>query len=96
MTSIRNGTVPAGVSVKTFTNKEKTLVTGYAVYIPSVTRNAETAAERMKSLSPMTDTGISSMDNNGTNDAEFVDFGIKNGTKPKQGVSGSVSQEEDL
>jgi len=90
LASMRRGTVPPGVTVRIFPNEGKTMVTGLAVYIPGMTRNAARGAERMRSSSPMAPArGVNA-------GASSVDFSRKEGTGAPEGVSGRVSSSADL
>ena len=96
ISSLRNGVVPRGVIVRTFTNKEKTLVTGIAVYIPSMTAQADKAAKQMKTLSPMDDSRETSGKADTAGTGGELSFEVKGGTAPSQGPTGRVSKVEDL
>ena len=97
ISSLRRGAVPPGVSVRTFPNKEKTLVTGFAIYIPSMTKQAQKAAKQMQALSPMTNTGEESGTSAGAiSGGGEISFGVKSGSAPSQGATGRVSNDADL
>jgi len=97
ISSLRRGTVPPGVSVRTFPNKEKTLITGFAIYIPSMTKQAQKAAKQMQALSPMTNTDEKSSKAGGAMSGEGeVSFDVKSGSAPSQGATGRVSNDADL
>ena len=81
ISSLRAGTIPPGVSVKTFFNPEKTMAEAVAVYLPSVTARAAKAGQDMKHSSI-----VQNPQGQGANE----------GRMPARGASGQVSRDEDL
>jgi len=90
ITSLRNGIVPAGVSVRAIPNKEKTLITGVAIYMPSMTAQAVKAVDQMNHHSPMSSQNQPSRSNTSLSN-KFM-----GGDAPTQGPSGRVSNASDL
>lgn len=84
VTSLRSGTLPPGVSVKTFMNPEKTLAEAVAVYLPSVTAQARKAGQEMKNSRIL------------QNGSPANAGGAPGGSMPPQGPSGQVMKDADL
>lgn len=84
VTSLRSGTLPPGVSVKTFMNPEKTLAEAVAVYLPGVTAQARKAGQEMKDSRIL------------QNGSPAKAGGAGGGTLPPQGPSGQVMKDADL
>lgn len=84
ITSLRSGTMPPGVSVKTFMNPEKTLAEAVAVYLPSVTDQARKAGQEMKNSRIL------------QNGSPANAGGAAGGSMPPQGPSGQVMKDADL
>lgn len=84
ITSLRAGTLPPGVTVKTFLNPEKTIAESVAVYIPSVTAAAKKSGEEMKNSRIMQDNAAAGSAPSGQ------------GAMPAQGPSGQVMKDGDL
>ncbi len=90
ITSLRNGIVPAGVSVRAIPNKEKTLITGVAIYMPSMTAQAVKAVDQMNHHTPM------SSQNQPSRSKTSLFNKFMDGDAPTQGPSGRVSNASDL
>lgn len=52
--SIRQGVLPPGVVTKTFTSKDNAEMYAVSVYIPSLTNQAQQAAQEMQQMQPLT------------------------------------------
>ncbi len=86
ISSVRRGVLPPGISVKTFFNEEKTIVTGVAVYMPSLTMGAEQFRKAMGNARILQPVDGSSQPGGANGQPQM----------PKQGPSGKVQQDADL
>lgn len=85
ITSFRSGVLPAGVTVRTFFNENKTMAEAVAIYLPSVTASADSARKTMQNsqiLAPV--------------DAKMSSKTDNSGAMPQRGPSGQVSNDADL
>lgn len=103
MSSVRAGKIPEGVEVRTFDNDDHTVVTGIAVYIPSLTAYTKDFKQSMdeavnEDFSP--NKGKNSFKSipikaRNTGTTKLDDSYITGGETPKS-VSGQVSNDSDL
>ena len=83
--SFRSGVLPAGVTVRTFFNENKTMAEAVAIYLPSVTASADKSRKDMQNsqiLKP--------------NDERMSGTTSNTGAMPQRGPSGQVSKDADL
>ena len=83
--SFRSGVLPAGVTVKTFFNDNKTIAEAVAVYLPSVSTSADRTRKDMQNSQIMT-----------PQDKDKSGNGTNEGVMPQRGPSGQVSNDADL
>lgn len=88
LSSIRNGTLPPGVNVKTYIDDERPIVEAVAVYLPSASSRAATAREDMQSsnILPSSQAGNSASSSDAMGEAKL----------PKPGQSGKITNDADL
>lgn len=89
ITSLRNGVLPPGVSVKTFFNPEKTMAEAVAVYLPSASANAASFGKQMQKAKILKDPNTSQGGQTGGNTGGEA-------AMPAQGASGQVTKDADL
>ena len=85
ISSVRRGVLPPGIAVKTFFNEDKSIVTGVAVYMPSLSMGAEKFRKAMgdaRILQPL--------------DGSQPEGSGGQPRMPRQGPSGKVQQDADL
>lgn len=83
ITSLKNGVLPPGVTIKTFMNPEKTIAEAVAVYMPSVSANAAAAGKEMKNSRQVQQPGA-------------TDGASGQGVMPPQGPTGQIMHDSDL
>lgn len=88
VTSMRNGVVPPGVTVRTIPNNDKTMITGIAVYLPGMARTAAQGAEKMRGAQPMAQQPGGGQGG--------IGFSTGEGNSAPGGPSGKVSNDADL
>ncbi len=85
ITSIRNGTLPPGVTVKTYFNENKSIAEAVAVYLPSLSAQAGQAGQEMRKARIVPENGAQGSVGSGAQ-----------GGMPAQGPSGQVSDDAEL
>jgi len=83
ISSARKGILPAGVMVKTFMDETNTMAQSVAIYIPSVSGNANQLSNTMKNNEIVNDK------EDGSNNNQISEL-------PKTGPTGQVTNDEDL
>ena len=85
ITSIRNGTLPPGVTVKTYFNENKSIAEAVAVYLPSLSSQTGQAGREMRNSRIVPENGAQGSAGSGAQ-----------GGMPAQGPSGQVSDDAEL
>ena len=86
ITSFKSGVLPAGIVLKTTFNDDKTMAQSVAIYIPTITAEADKARQDIQNAHIVKQQSNQKIDSKTTNE----------GTMPKKGASGQVMKNEDL
>ena len=86
ISSVRRGVLPPGITVRTFFNEEKTIVTGVAVYMPSLSMGADQFRKAMNNAQILQPVDGSSQSGGNNGQPQM----------PTQGPSGQVQQDASL
>lgn len=91
--SIRQGVLPPGVVTKTYTSKDNAEMYAVSVYIPSLTNQAQQAAQEMQQMQPLTVVPASPLPEKVTTDNNVVP---SPGHTITPGPTGPISRDQDL